>query len=182
MPAVIQQCVKCRIGYCIYGNFSYGESGERPSLRFWPRESALYWALVISLQSIQSFVLPEKELHVSPAFAMGMFEHGVSMGLMSAIYNIGSVVLQSSINALGSVYIAAQVGGRRLAENVLCSGSGFGNQYCYLQQPELRRRDQKPDQKGIVTAIWMYGVWWLIALGFTIFLCTGGCKIYYRNG
>lgn len=48
-----------------------------------------------------------KELHVSPAFAMGMFEHGVSMGLMSAIYNIGSVVLQSSINALGSVYIAA---------------------------------------------------------------------------
>lgn len=27
--------------------------------------------------------------------AVGMFEHGLSMGLMSAIYNIGSVVLQS---------------------------------------------------------------------------------------
>ena len=43
-----------------------------------------------------------KELHVSPAFAVGMFEHGLSMGLMSAIYNIGSVVLQSSINQCAS--------------------------------------------------------------------------------
>ena len=32
--------------------------------------------------------------------AVGMFEHGLSMGLMSAIYNIGSVVLQSSINSV----------------------------------------------------------------------------------
>ena len=34
-----------------------------------------------------------------------MFWAGLSMGLMSAIYNLGSVALQSSINALGSVYI-----------------------------------------------------------------------------
>ena len=32
--------------------------------------------------------------------AVGMFEHGLSMGLMSAIYNIGSVVLQSSIKSV----------------------------------------------------------------------------------
>ena len=37
-----------------------------------------------------------------------MFWAGLSMGLMSAIYNLGSVALQSSINALGSAYIAAQ--------------------------------------------------------------------------
>ena len=48
------------------------------------------------------------------------------MGLMSAIYNIGSVVLQSSINALGSVYIAAQVGGRRLAEMFYVPGVALG--------------------------------------------------------
>ena len=29
---------------------SLEESGERPSLRFWPRESALYWALVITAE------------------------------------------------------------------------------------------------------------------------------------
>lgn len=49
-------------------------------------------------------------------YASGMLWAGVSMALMSAIYNIGSVVLQGSINALGNVYIAAQVGARRLAE------------------------------------------------------------------
>ena len=51
-----------------------------------------------------------------------MFWTGLSMALMSAIYNLGSVILQSSINALGSVYIAAQVGGRKLAELFLRAG------------------------------------------------------------
>ena len=43
------------------------------------------------------------------AFMLGA---GISMALMSAIYNIGSVVLQGSINALGNLYITARVGGR----------------------------------------------------------------------
>lgn len=47
---------------------------------------------------------------------MNMFWAGMSMGLMSAIYNLGSVALQSSINALGSVYITAQTAARRMAE------------------------------------------------------------------
>lgn len=45
-----------------------------------------------------------------------MFWTGLSMALMSTVYNVGSVILQSSINALGNIYITAQVGGRRLAE------------------------------------------------------------------
>ncbi len=82
------------------GTLAMGSPGSGHRYGSGPGESALYWALVISLQSIQSFVLPEKELHVSPAFAMGMFEHGVSMGLMSAIYNIGSVVLRAVLMPL----------------------------------------------------------------------------------
>lgn len=48
----------------------------------------------------------------------GMFWAGLSMGLMSAIYNLGSVALQSSINALGSVYITAQTAARRIWQSV----------------------------------------------------------------
>ena len=117
-----------------------------------------------------------KELHVSPAFAMGMFEHGVSMGLMSAIYNIGSVVLQSSITALGSVSIAAQVGGRRLAEMFYVPGVALGTSIATYSSQNYGAGTRSRIKKGIVTAIWMYGVWWLIALGFTIFFAPVAVK------
>ena len=55
-----------------------------------------------------------------------MFWAGLSMGLMSAIYNLGSVALQSSINALGSAYIAAQTAARRLAELYFIPGGALG--------------------------------------------------------
>ena len=51
---------------------------------------------------------------------------GFSMALMSAIYNIGSVILQGSINALGNLYITAQVGARRLAELFHTPGLALG--------------------------------------------------------
>lgn len=53
----------------------------------------------------------KNEFKVKKNFVIEMFFSGLSMGMMNAIYCIGSVILQSSINALGSVYIAAQVGG-----------------------------------------------------------------------
>ena len=75
-------------------------------------------------------------------FAANMFWAGLSMGLMSAIYNIGSVVLQSSINALGSTYIAAQVAARRFAELFFIPGGALG----------------------------IYFVWWVFVMLFVFFL------------
>ena len=67
-----------------------------------------------------------------------MFWAGLSMGLMSAIYNLGSVALQSSINALGSVYITAQTAARRLAELYFIPGGALG--IGVAPQPHLAER------------------------------------------
>ena len=62
-------------------------------------------------------LLPTKQnWKASPAFVNEMFTTGLSMGLMSAIFAIGSVILQSSINALGSTIIASQTAARKLYE------------------------------------------------------------------
>ncbi len=74
------------------------------------------------------------ELHFSagqlktatPHSVGNMLWAGLSMGLMSAIYNLGSVALQSSINALGSVYITAQTAARRMAELYFIPGGALG--------------------------------------------------------
>lgn len=62
------------------------------------------------LKNYPQLHMKREDLHVSSGFVMEMFVTGMSMALMNAVFSIGSVILQSSINALGNVYIAAQVG------------------------------------------------------------------------
>ena len=67
------------------------------------------------------------ELSAGFSFVRKMITQGLSMALMSAIYNLGSVILQGSINALGGVYIAAHVGSRRIAEFFFTPGVALGS-------------------------------------------------------
>lgn len=62
-----------------------------------------------------------------------MFWTGLSMALMSTVYNVGSVILQSSINALGNIYITAQVGGKASGGAVLYAGACTEHECCNLR-------------------------------------------------
>lgn len=105
-----------------------------------------------------------QEYKVKPKFVLEMFWTGLSMALMSAIYNIGSVILQSGINALGSVYIAAQVGGRRLAEFFYVPGLALGTAIATYASQNYGAGCKSRIKKGIKSAILLYGVWWLFAV------------------
>ena len=92
------------------------------------------------------------ELHFTPAHlkksarraVMNMFWAGMSMGLMSAIYNLGSVALQSSINALGSVYITAQTAARRMAEMYFIPGGALGIGVATFSRPPQPHLAERP--------------------------------------
>lgn len=99
--------------------------------------------------------------------APGMLWEGISMALMSAIYNIGSVVLQGSINALGNVYIAAQVGARRLAEFFYIPGGSLATAMATFASQNYGAGRRSRIAEGVRTAILLYGAWWLAALAFT---------------
>ena len=86
-----------------------------------------------------------------------MFWAGLSMGLMSAIYNIGSVVLQSSINALGSTYIAAQVAARRFAELFFIPGGALGIAVATYSSQNLGAGHRSRIMKGVTTALGITG-------------------------
>lgn len=94
-----------------------------------------------------------QEYKVKPKFVLEMFWTGLSMALMSAIYNIGSVILQSGINALGSVYIAAQVGGRRLAEFFYVPGLALGTAIATYASQNYGAGCKSRIKKGIKSAI-----------------------------
>lgn len=128
-------------------------------------------------------------------FAANMLWTGICMGLMTAIYNIGGVVLQGSINSLGSSYIAAQVGSRRLAEFFYIPGTALGTGIATYSSQNLGAGRSDRVLSGIRTALLIYGVWWLISLLITftsadriVWLITGssdeavlsGAQLYLR--
>ena len=101
------------------------------------------------------------------SFALDVFFNGLSMALMNAVYNIGSVILQCSINALGSTYIAAQVGGRRLAEMFMLPGDSLGASMATYSSQNFGAGKRKRIGDGAKIACALYLIWWLAALLFT---------------
>lgn len=106
-------------------------------------------------------------LETGAAFAFDVFFNGLSMALMNAVYNIGSVILQSSINALGNTYIAAQVGGRRLAEMFMLPGDSLGASMATYSSQNFGADKRKRIGDGARIACVLYLLWWLAALLFT---------------
>ena len=118
------------------------------------------------------------ELHFAPAHlkkstrraVMNMFWAGMSMGLMSAIYNLGSVALQSSINALGSVYITAPTAARRMAEMYFIPGGALGISVATFSSQNLGAGRRSRIGQSVRAALKIYFVWWLFVLAFTFLL------------
>ena len=104
-----------------------------------------------------------------------MFWAGLSMGLMSAIYNLGSVALQSSINALGSVYITAQTAARRLAELYFIPGGALGIGVATFSSQNLGAGRRSRIWQSVKAALAIYVVWWVFVMAFTFLL--GGAAI-----
>lgn len=106
-----------------------------------------------------------------------MFLTGFSMAMMSTIYSIGSVILQGSINALGSTYIAAQVGGRRLVELFMMPGGALSASSATFASQNFGAGKRSRIWKGVKAAFFMYLGWWLVAMVFTVFFAPQAVKI-----
>ena len=105
-----------------------------------------------------------EDFAVPAAFVGDLFTTGLSMALMSTIYNIGSVILQGSINSLGQAYIAAQVAARRMAEVIYTPGVALGMAVATYSSQNYGAQKRGRIAQGIKTAAMIYGVWWIIAL------------------
>lgn len=150
------------------GPFHFGIRGAAAATILSQAFSALL-AFILILKKYPQLHFSARDRQTEKGFVAGMFGAGISMALMSAIYNIGSVVLQGSINALGNLYITAQVGGRKLAELFYVPGVALGTSTATYVSQNVGGGRRSRIGKGMLSAIALYGVWWIIALLFTIF-------------
>ena len=96
------------------------------------------WATVISqlisgvgclIYSIRHFEIlhPEKEeMQVNKTYMMTLCGMGVPMGLQYSITGIGSVILQTAVNGLGSIYVASMTAGSKINIFLACPFDALG--------------------------------------------------------
>ena len=118
------------------------------------------------IRSYPELHFTRREFKGSRHFVWEMFWAGLSMGLMTAIYNIGSVVLQSSINALGSVYIAAQAVARKFAELFFIPGGALGIGTATFSSQNYGSGRRSRILKGVAAAVALYLGWWVLIMIF----------------
>lgn len=64
-------------------------------------------------------IKPHDFRNMEGKMAYEMMATGLSMGFMSSLINIGSLILQTAINGLGSSYIVAQTAARKITEMLM---------------------------------------------------------------
>lgn len=62
------------------------------------------------------FMVKKEDFHVEREILRKQLSMGISMGLMNSIVSLGSVILQSAVNSLGEVTIAAHTAARKIVE------------------------------------------------------------------
>ena len=129
------------------------------------------------LKNYPQLRVKREDLHAAPSFILEMFNTGMSMALMNAIFSIGSVILQGSINALGNVYIAAQVGGRRLTEFFMMPGGALSTSMATFSSQNYGAKKRSRIWGGVKIAFKLYLVWWLIAVLFILFAASYAVRL-----
>ena len=149
---------------------------------------ASFIGLFYILRSYKWLKLRKEDFVVEKGYVRRMTLQGLGMAFMSALYNLGSVILQSSINALGEIYIAAQVASRRIAEFIFTPGVALGSAIATFTSQNYGSGKKERIKSGVASAIALYLIWWVFALVFlftlvrpTIALITGSNNVDVIN-
>nr|WP_239551625.1 MATE family efflux transporter [Streptococcus saliviloxodontae] len=89
---------------------------------------------------------------------------GLSMGLMSSIVSVGTVILQSSINALGVIIIAAQVTARRLMSFFIMPLTAMASAQATFTSQNLGAGLTVRIRQGLKTATVLALIWGVISI------------------
>lgn len=110
------------------------------------------------------FIVKRQDFHVEKAIYRRQISMGISMGLMNSIVSLGTVILQSAVNALGETVIAAQTAARKIVEmfmqpliSIAIADTTFVSQNLGAQQYQRIR-------EGMKKSIFISFVWVIIVI------------------
>lgn len=107
----------------------------------------------------------KKHLRLSKEMAVQMLQSGISMGLMSSLVNLGTLVLQTAINTLGTSVIVAHTAARKVFEIWNLPVSVLGATMATYCGQNYGAREYGRIRKGLRSAL-LIGACWSIVVFF----------------
>ena len=109
------------------------------------------------------FLLPSRKDFVwDQRLYQDLISQGLTMGLMSSIVSIGTVILQSAINKLGMTIISAQISARRIMSFALLPMAAISTSMTTFTSQNFGAKQFRRIQKGVKQACLLSLVWSII--------------------
>ena len=119
-----------------------------------------------------NFLLPQrKHFTWDKELYLDLLGQGLAMGLMTSIVSIGTVTLQTSINALGATIISAQTSARRIMSFSMLPVSAIASSLTTFTSQNLGANRPKRIQRGIYLGS-IVAIAWTIFIAFTLFFAS----------
>lgn len=122
---------------------------------------------IYGIRHFKEYMPGKEDFSVSGYEYWNLFIMGLSMGLMGCIVNIGTIILQSAINGLGSGIVAAHTAGRRLLDITMAFIYTFGATMTTYTSQNYGAGRYDRIRKGVKTAVYIVSVISLILIIFT---------------
>ena len=119
-----------------------------------------------------NFLLPKRKHFIwDKELYLDLLGQGLAMGLMTSIVSIGTVTLQTSINALGATIISAQTSARRIMSFSMLPVSAIASSLTTFTSQNLGANRPQRIQRGIYLGS-MVAIIWTIFIAITLFFAS----------
>lgn len=110
------------------------------------------------------FLLKKEDFYVEKEILRKQTSMGISMGLMNSIVSIGSVILQSAVNSLGEVTIAAHTAARKVVEMFMQPLSSIAIADTTFVSQNLGANQYNRIKEGVRKSVWISFIWVFIVI------------------
>lgn len=126
-------------------------------------------ALFYTVKKVEILRIQREEWHFNPYYIKILLAMGVPMGLQYSITAIGSVVLTTAVNGLGSMYVAAQTAAGRVSNFFCTPYDALGSTMATYGGQNVGAKKLDRLNKGLFHASLVGVIYSLIALVIMIF-------------
>ena len=125
--------------------------------------------------------LEKKDCQIKKSILKQMMIMGFPMGLQFSITAIGSMVMQSANNGLGSVYVSGFTAGTRIKQFLMCPFDALGTAVSVFCGQNLGAGKTERIRKGILEGMFM-GISYGIAAGLILIIGGRNLAMLFVNG
>ena len=119
--------------------------------------------LIIMYKQYDIVHLSKKDFIINKIYIMNLLKDGIPMGLQMSICGIGSLLLQSSVNALGSIYVASVTACEKIWQILQSVTAAIGTTLTVYCGQNVGARKIDRVKKGISTGVYIAMIYCFIS-------------------